>query len=128
MPKGRLIIDGTSQINVDGVSDNTKGTFIDQGASFIGEGGHALGEKKELHSYKKLSYGRFDEEFSSFGTGETLDEESMLGSMGMNLQRVVDTRGGGIVNLVVDSYYFLGRGKQISANGFPLYNNNTITA
>jgi len=55
-----------------------------------------------------------------------MEKDFMLGSRGMLHDKKGQTNGGGIINLEVDSYYFLGRGKQISANGYPLWNHRDI--
>ena len=64
MQNGRLSIDNTSTINVDGVSRWATGTSPNEskdsaGASFIGQGGYCGTDKRVIHFWH-TEYGKFD--------------------------------------------------------------------
>lgn len=111
-PTTKLTIDGTSLIEVNGRSTNTRGTWNKMaGATYLGQGGYC-GTNQQDEKF----YGQF---FMQPNSGNMYDMmgEKLIGSIGTI--DVLATAGGGHVHIDVDSLNLTGKGVQIQANGLP---------
>jgi hypothetical protein len=105
-PNTKLVIDATSEIETNGRSYDTSGSYDGQGASFVGQGGSCSS------NYVDRTRSTFNT-LPNFGNVADTRNGLLVGSMGTINPTKYQTAGGGYVYINVDSIRLEGQGHQI---------------